>query len=126
MAETARADRAALSGVGAARAAALRTGDDIADHLLQQGYALSDPAREEALHEIPTLRRFAQLGGLDDILDETTILNFRRLLEAHGVAGSGQRASDAQGPESTSRDDRRCDADRCARFDQKRRSRARP
>ncbi|WP_031423942.1 IS5 family transposase [Xanthomonas euvesicatoria] len=56
-------------------------------HLLQQWYALSDPAMEEALHEIPTLRRFAQLGGLDDIPDETTILNFRRLLETHGLAG---------------------------------------
>ncbi|CAD0364315.1 hypothetical protein CFBP7900_41750 [Xanthomonas hortorum pv. carotae] len=32
-------------------------------HLLQQWYALSDPALEEALHEIPTLRRFARLGG---------------------------------------------------------------
>ncbi len=50
-------------------------------HLLQQWYALSDPAMEEALHEIPTLRRFAQLGGLDNVPDETTILNFRRLLE---------------------------------------------
>ncbi|AMV01830.1 IS5 family transposase [Xanthomonas citri] len=55
-------------------------------HLLQQWYALSDPAMEEALHEIPTLRRCAQLGGLDDIPDETTILNFRRLLETHGLA----------------------------------------
>ncbi|WDI98843.1 IS5 family transposase [Xanthomonas campestris] len=55
-------------------------------HLLQQWYALSDPAMEEALHEIPTLRRFAQLGGLDNVLDETTILNFRRLLETHGLA----------------------------------------
>ncbi|WP_372358879.1 IS5 family transposase [Xanthomonas sp. NCPPB 4037] len=55
-------------------------------HLLQQWYALSDPAMEEALHEIPTLRRFAQLGGLDNVPDETTILNFRRLLEAHGLA----------------------------------------
>ncbi|AZR27655.1 IS5 family transposase [Xanthomonas vasicola pv. arecae] len=55
-------------------------------HLLQQWYALSDPAMEEALHEIPTLRRFAQLGGLDDIPDATTILNFRRLLETHGLA----------------------------------------
>ncbi|CAH2708135.1 IS5 family transposase IS1646 [Xanthomonas campestris pv. nigromaculans] len=42
---------------------------------------------EEALHEIPILRRFAQLGGLDDIPDETTILKFRRLLETHGLAG---------------------------------------
>ncbi|MGV7189976.1 IS5 family transposase [Xanthomonas axonopodis] len=56
-------------------------------HLLQQWYGMSDPAMEEALHEIPTLRRFAQLGGLDDIPDETTILNFRRLLETHGLAG---------------------------------------
>ncbi|KGU50778.1 transposase [Xanthomonas phaseoli pv. phaseoli] len=55
-------------------------------HLLQQWYALSDPAMEEALHEIPTVRRFAQLGGLDDIPDETKILNFRRLLETHGLA----------------------------------------
>ncbi|MEB2112143.1 IS5 family transposase [Xanthomonas campestris pv. campestris] len=55
-------------------------------HLLQQWYALSDPAMEEALHEIPTLRRFAQLGGLDNVPDETTILNFRRLLEIHGLA----------------------------------------
>ncbi|PUF01684.1 MULTISPECIES: IS5 family transposase [Gammaproteobacteria] len=55
-------------------------------HLLQQWYALSDPAMEEALHEIPILRRFARLGGLDNVPDETTILNFRRLLETHGLA----------------------------------------
>ena len=55
-------------------------------HFLQQWYGLSDPAMEEALYEIPTLRRFAQLGGLDTIPDETTILNFRRLLETQGLA----------------------------------------
>lgn len=55
-------------------------------HFLQQWYALSDPAMEEALHEISTLRRFARLGGLDTVPDETTILNFRRLLETHGLA----------------------------------------
>ena len=55
-------------------------------HFLQQWYALSDPAMEEALVDTPVMRRFAQLGGLDDIPDETTILNFRRLLETHGVA----------------------------------------
>ena len=55
-------------------------------HFLQQWYALSDPGMEEALYEIPTLRRFAQLSGLDAIPDETTILNFRRLLETHGLA----------------------------------------
>ncbi|ENZ95091.1 transposase [Xanthomonas fragariae LMG 25863] len=41
-------------------------------HLLQQWYALSDPAMEEALHQIPTLRRFARLGGLDNVPDETS------------------------------------------------------
>ncbi len=56
-------------------------------HFLQQWYSLSDPGMEEALYEIPTLRRFAQLSGLDAIPDETTILNFRRLLETHGLAG---------------------------------------
>ena len=55
-------------------------------HFLQQWYALSDPAMEEALHDTPVMRRFAQLGGLSDIPDETTILNFRRLLETHDLA----------------------------------------
>ncbi len=55
-------------------------------HFLQQWYALSDPSMEEALYEIPTVRRFAQLGGRDSIPDETTILNFRRLLETHDLA----------------------------------------
>lgn len=56
-------------------------------HLQQQWYALSDPAMEEALHDTPVMRRFARLGGLDAVPDETTILNFRRLLETHGLAG---------------------------------------
>lgn len=55
-------------------------------HFLQQWYALSDPGMEEALYEMPVMRRFARLGGLDTIPDETTILNFRRLLETHGLA----------------------------------------
>ena len=54
-------------------------------HLLQQWYALSDPGMEEALHEIASMRLFAGLSGLDSIPDETTILNFRRLLETHGL-----------------------------------------
>ena len=49
-------------------------------HFLQQWYALSDPAMEEALYDTPVMRRFARLSGLDNIPDETTILNFRRLL----------------------------------------------
>ena len=35
---------------------------------------------------MPVMRRFARLGGLDNIPDETTILNFRRLLETHELA----------------------------------------
>lgn len=56
-------------------------------HFLQQWYALSDPAMEEALYDTPVMRRFAQLGGLDDVPDETTILNFRRLLETRDLPG---------------------------------------
>ena len=55
-------------------------------HLLQQWYALSDPAIEEALCDTPVMRQFTQLGGLDEIPNETTILNFRRLLEKHQLA----------------------------------------
>ena len=55
-------------------------------HFLQQWYALSDPAMEEALYDTAVLRRFARLSGLDTIPDETTILNFRRLLETHELA----------------------------------------
>ena len=55
-------------------------------HFLQQWYALSDPAMEEALYDTAVMRRFAELSGLDDIPDETTILNFRRLLETHELA----------------------------------------
>jgi len=55
-------------------------------HLLQQWYALSDPAMEEALYEIASMRQFARLSLLEAIPDETTILNFRHLLERHGVA----------------------------------------
>jgi IS5 family transposase len=53
-------------------------------YFMQQWYALSDPAMEDALLEIESMRRFAQLDLMDDALpDETTILNFRHLLEKH-------------------------------------------
>ncbi|MGO4606040.1 IS5 family transposase [Variovorax sp. 2RAF20] len=54
-------------------------------HLMQNWFALSDPAMEEALYEIASLRTFAGLG-LESIPDETTILNFRHLLEASDLA----------------------------------------
>jgi IS5 family transposase len=51
---------------------------------LQQWYGLSDPGMEEALYDMESLRRFAGIDlGEQEIPDETTILNFRRLLEKH-------------------------------------------
>ena len=56
-------------------------------HFMQQWFTLSDPAMEEALHDVPLFRDFAGLGGWDDRLpDETTILRFRHLLEKHELA----------------------------------------
>ena len=55
-------------------------------HFLQQWCALSDPGMEEALYDTPVMRRFAGLGGLDTVPDETATLNFRRLLETHDLA----------------------------------------
>ena len=53
-------------------------------HLLQQWYSLSDSAIEEALIEVPTMRRYAGIELISDrIPDETTILTFRHLLEKH-------------------------------------------
>lgn len=49
-------------------------------HLMQNWFGYSDPAMEESLYETTILRQFAGLH-LDRIPDETTILNFRRLLE---------------------------------------------
>ena len=56
-------------------------------HFLQQWFALSDPAMEEALFDMPLFREFAQLPtGVARLPDESTILRFRHLLEAHGLA----------------------------------------
>jgi transposase, IS5 family len=55
-------------------------------HLMQNWFALSDPAMEEALYEIASLRSFARLNLNEPIPDETTILNFRHLLEANDLA----------------------------------------
>jgi IS5 family transposase len=56
-------------------------------HFMQQWFTLSDPAMEEALHDVPLFRDFAGLGGWDDRLpDESTILRFRHLLEKHKLA----------------------------------------
>lgn len=55
-------------------------------YCLQQWYALSDPAAEEALYDSVAMRHFAGVRADDDVIpDETSILNFRRLLEKHGL-----------------------------------------
>jgi len=58
-------------------------------HFMQQWFSLSDPAMEEALHDIPLYREFALLeGGVRRLPDESTILRFRHLLEAHALSGA--------------------------------------
>jgi IS5 family transposase len=53
-------------------------------YCLQQWYNLSDPAAEEALYDSIVMRSFCGVTTDADIIpDETTILRFRRLLEAH-------------------------------------------
>ena len=54
-------------------------------HLMQNWFGFSDPAMEEALYEITPLRQFARLR-MSAIPDETTLLNFRHLLEKHDLA----------------------------------------
>ena len=55
-------------------------------YFLQNLYALSDSLAEETLYDSEAMRRFAEIElGDDPIPDETTILNFRHLLEWHGL-----------------------------------------
>lgn len=55
-------------------------------YFLRNWYALSDPMAEETLYDSEAMRRFAGIElGDDRIPDETTILNFRHLLERHGL-----------------------------------------
>lgn len=56
-------------------------------HFLQQWFGLSDPAMEEALHDVPLYREFAGLdAGVTRMPDESTILRFRHLLEANNLS----------------------------------------
>jgi len=55
-------------------------------HLMQNWFGLSDPAMEESLYEIASMRVFAKLSLARAIPDETTILNFRRRIEEHDLA----------------------------------------
>ena len=55
-------------------------------YCMQHWYTLSDPGAEEALYDFQSMRAFCNLElGRDPIPDETRILNFRHLLETHGL-----------------------------------------
>jgi len=53
-------------------------------HCMQLFYNLSDPAMEDTLYEVQSMRQFAGIT-IDTVPDETTILNFRHLLEEHNL-----------------------------------------
>ena len=55
-------------------------------HLMQNWFTLSDPTMEEALYETASMRKFAGLKLSEAIPDETTILNFRHMLEEFDLA----------------------------------------
>jgi len=53
-------------------------------YFMQQWFNLSDPQAEDALYDMESMRRFAGIELAEDAIpDETTILNFRHLLEKH-------------------------------------------
>jgi IS5 family transposase len=53
-------------------------------YFMQQWFNLSDPQAEDALYDIEPMRRYAGIELAEDAVpDETTILRFRHLLEAH-------------------------------------------
>ena len=54
-------------------------------HCVQLFYNLSDPGMEDLLYESEPVPRFVGLRLSDSLPDETTILNFRHLLEKHNL-----------------------------------------
>jgi IS5 family transposase len=58
-------------------------------YFLQQWFNLSDPGAEDALYESPVLRHFVGIDlGRAPVPDESTILQFRHLLEKHELGGA--------------------------------------
>ena len=97
-------------------------------HYLQQWFGLSDPAMEEALHDVPLYREFAKLDGVRSRLpDESTILRFRHLLEEHKAgprhAARGERFAQPQRPAAQVRHGGGCHLDQCPQLDQERQGR---
>jgi transposase, IS5 family len=55
-------------------------------YFLQHWFDLSDPATEDAIYDSESMRRFVGIElGEDRVPDETSILNFRHLLEKHDL-----------------------------------------
>ena len=54
-------------------------------HGVQLGYDRSDPAMEDACDDRLAVQRFVGMSLREPLPDETTILNFRHLLERHGL-----------------------------------------
>ena len=55
-------------------------------YFMQQWFNLSDPQAEDALYDIEPMRRFAGIELAEDAIpDESTILQFRHLLEKHNL-----------------------------------------
>src|SRR5271157_5360333 len=58
-------------------------------YILQQWFNLSDPGVEEALYDSAILRQFAGIDlGQEPVPDETTVCEFRHLLEEHALGGA--------------------------------------
>lgn len=58
-------------------------------YFLQHWFNLSDPGAEDALYESPVLRRFVGIDlGRAPVPDESTILQFRHLLERHELGAA--------------------------------------
>ena len=55
-------------------------------YLLQIWFSLSDPATEDAIYDSYAMRKFTGIDFMTEAVpDETTLCNFRHLLEAHGL-----------------------------------------
>jgi transposase, IS5 family len=63
-------------------------------YFLQHWFDLSDPAAEDALYDSDSMRRFVRIElGESKVPDESSILRFRRLLEAHDPRARSSRRS---------------------------------
>ena len=96
-------------------------------YCLQNWFNLSGRQMEDALYEIDSVRRFAGFGGVTGALpDETTILNFRHLLERHELTAALLEAINthlkAQGAVGFQRHHGGCHTHSCAKFDQESRT----